>query len=58
MKEVIRAVEALGIRFDELKFSTASRLTQMRQSIRILILGTWYSRQWGSGRNYHLFSNA
>ena len=50
--------EALGIRFDELKFSTASRLTQMRQSIRILILGTWYSRQWGSGRNYHLFSNA
>jgi len=28
--------EALGIRFDELKFSTASRLTQMRQSIRIL----------------------
>lgn len=33
MKEVIRAVEALGIRFDELKFSTASRLTQMEENI-------------------------
>ena len=33
MKEVIRAVEALVIRFDELKFSTASRLTQMEENI-------------------------
>lgn len=31
--------EALGIRFDELKFSTASRLTQKRESIRILYFG-------------------
>ena len=35
MKEVIRAVEALGIRFDELKLSTASQLTQMRESTDI-----------------------
>ena len=33
MKEVIRAVEALGIRFDELKRSTDSRLIQMQESI-------------------------
>lgn len=41
MKEVIRAVEALGIRFDELKMSTALQLSQMKESIRILywILG-------------------
>lgn len=36
MKQVIRAVEALGIRFDELKMSTALQLSQMRESIRIL----------------------
>ena len=78
MKEVIRAVEALGIRFDELKMSTALQLSQMKDSIDLrfsqmqastdaslsqikhsyLILGTWYSRQWGSSGNYHLFSNA
>ena len=41
MKEVIRAVEALGIRFDELKMSTALQLSEMKESIRILywILG-------------------
>ena len=33
MKEVIRAVEALGIRFDELKMSTALQLSQMKESI-------------------------
>ena len=33
MKEVIRAVEALGIRFDELKMSTALQLSQMKDSI-------------------------
>ena len=33
MKEVIHAVEALGIRFDELKRSTDSRLIQMQESI-------------------------
>lgn len=36
MKEVIRAVEALAIRFDELKMSTALQLSQMKESIRIL----------------------
>jgi len=36
MKEVIRAVEALGIRFDELKMSTALQLSQVKESIRIL----------------------
>jgi len=36
MKEVIRAVEALGIRFDELKFRTALQLSQVKESIRIL----------------------
>lgn len=36
MKEVIRAVEALGIRFDELKMSTALQLSQVKGSIRIL----------------------
>ena len=35
MKEVIRAVEALGIRFDELKRSTDSRLIQMQESTDI-----------------------
>ena len=35
MKEVIRAVEALGIRFDELKLSTSSRLTQMEESLEL-----------------------
>ena len=33
MKEVIRAVEALGIRFDEIKMSTALQLSQMKDSI-------------------------
>ena len=33
MKEVIHAVEALGIRFDELKMSTALQLSQMKDSI-------------------------
>lgn len=33
MKEIIHAVEALGIRFDELKRSTDSRLIQMQESI-------------------------
>lgn len=36
MREVIRAVEALGIRFDELKMSTALQLSQVKESIRIL----------------------
>ena len=36
MKEVIHAVEALGIRFDELKMSTALQLSQVKESIRIL----------------------
>ncbi len=35
MKEVIHAVEALGIRFDELKRSTDSRLIQMQESTDI-----------------------
>ena len=35
MKEVIHAVEALGIRFDELKQSTDSRLIQMQESTDI-----------------------
>ena len=33
MKEVIRAVEALGIRFDELKMSTALQFSQIKDSI-------------------------
>ena len=45
MKEVIGAVEALGIRFDELKFSTALQLSQNERKHLYLILGTWYSRQ-------------
>ena len=35
MKEVIRAVEALGIRFDELKMSTALQFSQMKESTDI-----------------------
>lgn len=46
MKEVIRAVEALGIRFDELKFSTALQLSQVKESIRILY---WVLGILGSG---------